>query len=94
LFSPPLPAAGAGQCSQSAGRALTECTHLAEAALEILQPFFNNPAVILSALVFTAVLVPLIEEALKPAGVWLLAAGGLLLPQVSPLEFSAARDTP
>jgi hypothetical protein len=44
-----------------------------EAVLEMLQPFLSNPAVILLALVFIAVIVPLIEEALKPAGVWLLA---------------------
>lgn len=52
---------------------LQNSTPSPEAALEILQPWLSNPAVILSGLVFTAVIVPLIEEAIKPVGVWLLA---------------------
>jgi hypothetical protein len=44
-----------------------------EIVLRILQPVVSNPLVIFSILVFGAVIVPLIEEALKPLGVWLLA---------------------
>ena len=41
-------------------------------ALNILRPFLSNPITILSVLTFGAVFVPLIEESLKPIGVWLL----------------------
>jgi hypothetical protein len=44
-----------------------------EAILRILQPVINSPAVIFSVIVFGAVIVPLIEELIKPVGVWLLA---------------------
>ncbi len=44
-----------------------------ESALQILQPIVSNPAVIFSVILFAAVIVPLIEEAVKPVGVWLLA---------------------
>lgn len=44
-----------------------------EAALQIFQPIVSNPVVIFSVIVFAAVIVPLIEEAIKPIGVWLLA---------------------
>lgn len=44
-----------------------------EAVLRILQPVVNNPFVVFSAVVFGAVIVPLIEELIKPVGVWLLA---------------------
>jgi PrsW family intramembrane metalloprotease len=44
-----------------------------EAMLHILQPVVNSPAVIFSVVVFGAVIVPLIEELIKPVGVWLLA---------------------
>jgi hypothetical protein len=50
-----------------------------EIVLRILQPVVNNPQVIFTVLVFGAVIVPLIEEALKPLGVWLLA-GRRLVP--------------
>jgi hypothetical protein len=49
-----------------------------EIVLRILQPVLSNPLVIFSLLVFGAVVVPLIEEALKPLGVWLLAGRNLL----------------
>ena len=39
----------------------------------ILTPYLENPLVIFSAFAFTAVMVPLIEEAIKPLGVWFLA---------------------
>lgn len=43
-----------------------------EELLRILQPFVNNPLVVFSVGVFGAVIVPLIEEMVKPIGVWLL----------------------
>lgn len=42
-------------------------------ALELLSPLLTRPEVIATALVYIAVLVPAIEELLKPLGVWLLA---------------------
>lgn len=44
-----------------------------EAALELLSPLLTKPAVIATALIYMAVLVPAIEEIFKPLGVWLLA---------------------
>jgi len=41
--------------------------------LNILTPLIKRPAVIAGILAFGAVIVPLIEEALKPIGLWLLA---------------------
>jgi hypothetical protein len=46
-------------------------------ALRVIRPIFNDPALVFLGLSFGAVLVPLIEEALKPIGVWLLAGRGL-----------------
>lgn len=40
--------------------------------LNVLAPYITNPLVILSILVFAAVLAPLIEEAVKPAVIWFL----------------------
>ena len=40
--------------------------------LTVLAPYLTNPLVILSILVFAAVLAPLIEEAVKPAVIWFL----------------------
>jgi len=48
-----------------------------EAVLEIIQPVLSSPGVIFSVIAFAALIVPLIEEALKPVGVWLLAGKGL-----------------
>jgi len=48
-----------------------------EALLEELAPFLSQPLVIYGALVYVAGIVPLIEEALKPLGVWLLAGRNL-----------------
>lgn len=45
-----------------------------EAARELLSPFLMRPGVILSALIYVAVLVPAVEEIFKPLGVWLFAA--------------------
>lgn len=47
----------------------------------IIAPFLSRPSVIFMLLAFTAVIVPLIEEALKPIGVWLLAG-----QRISPME--------
>lgn len=44
-----------------------------EALLEEFSPYLVRPGVLLGALVFGAVIVPLIEELIKPIGVWLLA---------------------
>ena len=41
--------------------------------LELLWPYLVKPGVAFAGLVYIAVLVPLIEEVLKPIGVWLLA---------------------
>ncbi len=61
---------------------LTTLTHLFEsdpnnlpdpdAVLTILGPYLTQPITILGALAFTSLLVPLIEEAFKPIGVWFL----------------------
>ncbi|TLN07420.1 PrsW family intramembrane metalloprotease, partial [bacterium] len=41
--------------------------------LELLRPYIEQPAVLAAGLLFVAGLVPLIEELLKPLGVWFLA---------------------
>lgn len=41
-------------------------------AIEILTPFLQQPAVILAVLAFAALVVPMIEEVIKPVGAWLL----------------------
>ncbi|HEX7620281.1 MAG TPA: PrsW family glutamic-type intramembrane protease [Anaerolineales bacterium] len=43
-----------------------------QALLTVLAPYITNPLVILSILIFAAVLTPLIEEAAKPAIIWFL----------------------
>jgi len=43
-----------------------------QALLTILAPTITNPLIIISILVFAAVLTPLIEEAVKPAVIWVL----------------------
>lgn len=43
-----------------------------EDVLEVIGPFLQRPSVILSILVFAALVVPMIEEAFKPVGAWLL----------------------
>jgi hypothetical protein len=44
----------------------------AEEVTELLAPYITQPAVVFAVVAFTALVVPLIEEALKPIGVWLL----------------------
>jgi hypothetical protein len=48
--------------------------------LELFSPYILSPGVIFAALAMGAVIVPLIEEALKPIGVWLLAGRRLSAP--------------
>lgn len=43
-----------------------------QAVLEILEPYLSDPSLILTFLFFAALVVPLIEEAIKPLGVWFL----------------------
>jgi hypothetical protein len=43
-----------------------------QSLLTALAPYLTNPLVLLGALLFVAVLTPIIEETLKPAAVWLL----------------------
>lgn len=43
-----------------------------QAVLNELQPYLNQPAVIFTVIFFAALVVPLIEEGIKPLGVWLL----------------------
>jgi len=44
-----------------------------EQAFETLSPYILRPGVILSIFLFTSLIVPMLEEAIKPVGVWLLA---------------------
>jgi RsiW-degrading membrane proteinase PrsW (M82 family) len=48
-----------------------------ELLMRMLAPYLSDPRVIFAAFTFGAVIVPLIEEALKPLGVWLLAGSHL-----------------
>jgi len=48
-----------------------------EMVLERLGPYLVRPGVIFAVIAFGAMIVPLIEEALKPIGVWLLVGRGL-----------------
>jgi hypothetical protein len=43
-----------------------------EAAIQALKPYLMQPGVLLAMITFWAVIVPLIEELIKPIGVWLL----------------------
>lgn len=58
----------------SLAQTLPETPPSPEALLDELGPFLIRPAVLFGALSFGAVLVPLIEELIKPIGVWLLAS--------------------
>jgi hypothetical protein len=52
---------------------LQNAAHDPQAILNTLLPFLVNPGVLLIGLAFISVLVPLVEETLKPIGVWFLA---------------------
>jgi hypothetical protein len=56
---------------------LQDPTYLPEDVLHLLGPYLAKPAVIFGIFAFGAVLVPLIEEAIKPIGVWLLVGSSL-----------------
>jgi RsiW-degrading membrane proteinase PrsW (M82 family) len=43
-----------------------------EAILPVIQPYLENPLIAFGVLLFMAGIVPMLEEALKPIGVWLL----------------------
>lgn len=45
-----------------------------EEALQLITPYILKPVVVIPAIIFIAVLVPLIEELIKPLAVWTLAA--------------------
>lgn len=51
-----------------------------EELLELVSPYVLSPGVIFTGLAVGAVIIPLIEEALKPVGVWLLAGRRLSAP--------------
>lgn len=46
---------------------------LTEESLQLLAPWLTSPGLIIAVILFIGLLVPLVEEALKPVGVWLLA---------------------
>ncbi len=48
-----------------------------EAVLHLLETYLNRPVVIFGAFTFLGVVIPLIEEMLKPLGVWLMGTRGL-----------------
>ncbi len=45
--------------------------------LAILEPYLKDPRVVIAIFAFVAGIVPVIEEGIKPIGVWLLPRGGL-----------------
>jgi hypothetical protein len=56
---------------------LSQSTPAPEALIEWLVPYLSSPWVMLIGLMFVAVFVPLIEELIKPIGVWFLAGRSL-----------------
>lgn len=58
---------------QQLSRQITVIGTSSEAALELLAPFLVRPGVIVIALIYMAVLVPVLEELFKPLGVWVFA---------------------
>ncbi len=48
-----------------------------DALMRILTPYFSKPAIIISLILSTSIIVPLIEEALKPVGLWFLSRKNL-----------------
>ncbi len=56
-----------------------------ERVLALLEPYLSHPAVIATTLIFAAGIVPVIEESLKPMGVWILGRR-----RISPAEGFAA----
>ena len=56
---------------------LTEVSQTPGLVLEMVRPYLLQPVVVVGVLIFGAVLVPMIEEFIKPVGVWLLAGAAL-----------------
>jgi len=56
---------------------LTEVSQTPGLVLEMVRPYLLQPVVVVGVLIFGAVLVPMIEELIKPVGVWLLAGAAL-----------------
>ncbi len=56
---------------------MTDPLQAQEEIMKLLSPYLATPGALLASLTFFSVLVPLIEEAFKPVGVWLLAGRGL-----------------
>ncbi len=82
VFSFLLAAALASQPGASAHirNLLMQISHLRSSPDEVIRlliPYATKPPIVVAVLVFGAVIVPLIEELLKPAGVWLLAGRDL-----------------
>lgn len=69
----------------SLSRSLQQSQITPEELAQTLTPFISKPEVILAAFAFIAVIVPLIEELIKPIGVWMLAG-----TQVTPAAGYAA----
>jgi hypothetical protein len=59
------------------GRQLIQAQGSPEQVLEILQPYVQNPLAVYGVIALIAGLIPLIEELVKPLGIWLLAGGNL-----------------
>jgi len=65
-----------------------------DAILELIAPYLSNPLLIVAAVGYVAVLVPLVEELFKPLAVWLFAwklespAQGLALGMLSGAAFA------
>ncbi len=55
-------------------QSLQEGTASQEELIQEVLPWLTKPGVILAVIAFAAVIVPLIEEAVKPIGVWLLVS--------------------
>ena len=62
---------------QNLAQSLTIQRTSPEAIRQMVEPFIASPTVLLAVLIYGAVVVPLIEELIKPVGVWLLAGFSL-----------------
>jgi hypothetical protein len=62
---------------QVLGQALTSAEPDAERALQLIQPLLKEPVLAFTGLAAISVVVPLIEEALKPLALWMTAKRGL-----------------
>jgi len=58
-------------------QSMSQTTPTPDLMLEKLRPFLLQPVVIYAVVILGAVLVPIVEEFLKPIGVWLLAGTGM-----------------